>query len=94
VEDVLTSKHPETRKPGEEGFHQYDNLTELPNLDLNKKSVEKVARRLSGCAGLIGGVNSTFLINWNFWTTISNPTGSSRRRTDCATYNQEPFDIS
>jgi hypothetical protein len=60
VEEALKSKHPETRKPGEEVFHQYDNLPELLDLDLNEKTVEKVARRLSGGAGL-GGVNSTFL---------------------------------
>jgi hypothetical protein len=60
VEDVLISKHPATRKPGEEAFYQYDNLPELLNLDLNEKTVEKVGRRLSGGAGL-GGVNSTLL---------------------------------
>jgi hypothetical protein len=61
VEEALQSKHPETRKPGEEAFqHHYDNLAELLNLDLNEKTVEKVACRLSGGAGL-GGVNLTFL---------------------------------
>jgi hypothetical protein len=60
VEEALQSKHPETRKPGEEAFQLYDNLPELLNLDLNEKTVETVARRLGGGAGL-GGVNSTFL---------------------------------
>ena len=60
VEETLKSKHPETRKPGAEAFQQYDNLPELLNLDLNERTVEKVARRLGGGAGL-GGVNSTFL---------------------------------
>ena len=60
VEEALKSKHPETRKPGEEVFHQYDNLPELLDLDHNKKTDEKVARKLSSGAGL-KGINSTFL---------------------------------
>ena len=60
VEEALKSKHPATRKPGEDAFQLYENIPELLNLDLNDKTVEKVARRLSGGAGL-GGVNSAFL---------------------------------
>ena len=54
VEEALKSKHPATRKPGEDAFQLYENLPELLNLDLNDKTVEKVARRLSGGAGLGG----------------------------------------
>jgi hypothetical protein len=60
VEEVLQSRHPETRKPGEDAIHQYEDLPKLLDLDHNKKTDEKVARKLSSGAGL-KGINSTFL---------------------------------
>ena len=63
VETVLRSKHPDARIPKPESLPQYANTPDFVEVDITEGAVEKVARRLSGSAGL-GGTDSHALKHW------------------------------
>jgi hypothetical protein len=63
VAKVLASKHPEARTPVASSLHQYENTPDFVDVDVTEDTVEKVARRLSGSAG-IGGIDSLALQHW------------------------------
>ena len=63
VEAVLKSKHPDARTPTAETLPKYNNLPDFVDVDITEDSVEKVARRLSGSAG-VGGTDIHALQHW------------------------------
>jgi hypothetical protein len=63
VSKVLESKHPAARTPSTEALQPYPELPEFTDLDVTEDSVETVARRLSGAAGL-GGTDACALKHW------------------------------
>ena len=63
VAEVLASKHPEARMPVASSLHQYANTPDFVDVDVTEETVEKVARRLSGSAG-VGGTDSHALQHW------------------------------
>ena len=54
VIDVLKTKHPEMREPGPSALKSYENLPSLMPLHISEETVEAVASKLSGSAGLSG----------------------------------------
>jgi hypothetical protein len=63
VSKVLESKHPAAKAPSTEALQPYPELLEFTDLNVTEDSVEKVARHLSGAAGL-GGTNACALKHW------------------------------
>jgi hypothetical protein len=63
VETVLISKHPDARIHKPESLPKYDNSPDFVDVDITEEAVEKVARQLSGSAGL-GGTDSHALKHW------------------------------
>ena len=63
VETVLRSKHPDARIPKPESLPHYAHTPNFVEVDITVDAVEKVARRLSGSAGL-GGTDSHALKHW------------------------------
>ena len=57
VAQTLESKHPDARIPETSSLFDYPSTPDFVDLDITSDVVEKVARRLSGSAGL-GGVDS------------------------------------
>ncbi len=63
VTTVLESKHPDARVPDVSFFQSYPNTPDFVDLDITEDSVEKVAGRLSGSAGL-GGSDAYACSHW------------------------------
>jgi hypothetical protein len=63
ISEVLESKHPDARTPDANSLPKYSNTPDFVDVDITEESVEKVARRLSGSAGL-GGTDSHALQHW------------------------------
>ncbi len=63
VATVLESKHPNARVPDFSSFPLYPNTPDFVDLAITEDSVEKVAGRLSGSAGL-GGTDAYALSHW------------------------------
>ena len=63
VADVLASKHPDARTPEALSLHQCKITPDFVDVDVTEDTVETVARRLSGSAGL-GGTDSHALQHW------------------------------
>ena len=61
--EVLASKHPAARVPDAATLHTYPSTPELVPVDITVDTVEKVARRLSGSAG-VGGIDSHAVQHW------------------------------
>ena len=53
VFDVLAKKHPEPSKVVPSTFLPCDTLPPLSDLDITRRHVEKIARRLQGAAGVV-----------------------------------------
>ena len=60
VSEVLESKHPAARVPNLDAFEDFGEMPEFLALDITTDSIEKVARKPSGRAGL-SGTDSTAL---------------------------------
>jgi hypothetical protein len=63
VKTVLRSKHPDARIPKPESLPTYAHTPGFVKVDITADAVQKVARRLSGSAGL-GGTESHALKHW------------------------------
>jgi hypothetical protein len=63
VETVLESKHPDAREPGPDALTAYPYLPDFVDVDITEDTIEVVARRLSGAAGL-GGTDAHALQQW------------------------------
>ena len=63
VAQTLKSKHPDARTPETPSLFDYPTTPDFVDVDITTDTVEKVARRLSGSAGL-GGVDSHTLRHW------------------------------
>jgi hypothetical protein len=63
VATVLESKHPDARVPNVSFLPTFPNTPDFMDLDITEDSVEKVAGRLSGSAGL-GGTDAQALSHW------------------------------
>jgi hypothetical protein len=60
---MLESKHPDARIPDAVSLHQHNNTPDFVDVDVAEETVEKVARPLSGSAG-VGGADSHALQHW------------------------------
>jgi hypothetical protein len=63
VEEVLLSKHPAARVPDTAKMPNFSEVPDLVDLDITNETVEKVASRLSGSAG-VGGSDSHAVSHW------------------------------
>jgi hypothetical protein len=63
VETILRSKHPDARIPKPESLPHYAHTPNFVKVNITVDAVKKVARRLSGSAGL-GGTDSHALKHW------------------------------
>ena len=63
VADVPASKHPDARTPEASSLHRHNTTPDFVDVDVTEDTVETVARRLFGGAGL-GGADSHALQHW------------------------------
>jgi hypothetical protein len=63
VEEVLLSKHPAARVPDAAKMPEYPEVPDLVDLDIMDETVEKIASRPSGSAG-VGGSDSHAVSHW------------------------------
>ena len=61
--EVLESKHSIERDVEISSFPIFESYRELVNIEVIEDSVEKVARKLSGSAGL-SGIDSVYMSHW------------------------------
>ena len=81
VSRVLKDKHPPMRNPGPTAMPEYDSIPELPDLDITAETIEIVAGKLSGSAGL-SGFDSVALKN----LLLHHGQASQRLRNVCASF--------
>jgi hypothetical protein len=81
VSRVLKDKHPSMRNPGPAAMPEYDSIPELPDLNITAETIETVAGKLSGSAGL-SGFDSVALKN----LLLHHGRASQRLRNVCASF--------
>ena len=63
MSEILESKHPIGRDVEISSLPIFEFCPELINIEVTEDSVEKVARKLSGSAGL-SGIDSVYMSHW------------------------------